>query len=532
MCKRLILFLCVIFLLGSCAQLGSPTGGPKDEKAPVLVAVFPENLATKIPTNLKKIRFEFDEYVKLDKSKKLIISPSLKTFPTIYPLSSPKKYIEIELNSDLEAETTYQFYFGNSIADNNEGNKYKNLSYVFSTGSYLDSLEIKGNIYAAREIDYSKTVVALYADSLNFDNPTFFTHQPKYLTTADSLGNYNLNYLAKGKYRMMAFLDETPDFNFDASKEMVAFSNELIDAEAKEASIKLKLMKQEPIYKAIATKQAGYGSIGVKIDAKPENLEITFTEDQIKDFHIEQNKDSITIWFDPAKQSFSEEKTTSIQVLAKNKEQTDTLKTNYYQQKKPELVLKPKDFDKSILSDYVLLSNVPVEFINLDSVFVYKDSTVVKFEIKLDQSKKSIIFDFKKEWGRKYEVKLNPGAIHDYFGTKNDSIAYTLYTEREQNFGTLELNWKTKIEVPFFLELKKISDKEIYKSNYITNEKTLSYDNLTPGKYEITIKLDEDKDGMWKSGNISQLRQAETEILLPDEIEIRPLWQVKQEIEF
>lgn len=56
------------------------------------------------------------------------------------------KYILIQWEDTLKANTTYNFNFGNSIADNNEGNVLPYYNFVFSTGSIIDSLYISGNV--------------------------------------------------------------------------------------------------------------------------------------------------------------------------------------------------------------------------------------------------------------------------------------------------------------------------------------------------------------------------------------------------
>ena len=54
--------------------------------------------------------------------------------------------MQIELMDSLHANTTYNFNFGQSIVDNNEGNPYPYFRYVFSTGGYVDSLKVSGTI--------------------------------------------------------------------------------------------------------------------------------------------------------------------------------------------------------------------------------------------------------------------------------------------------------------------------------------------------------------------------------------------------
>ena len=56
--KKLVvasLLIAGIFSFNSCARIGSPSGGPKDETPPVLEWARPDTLATNVSTNLKEI---------------------------------------------------------------------------------------------------------------------------------------------------------------------------------------------------------------------------------------------------------------------------------------------------------------------------------------------------------------------------------------------------------------------------------------------------------------------------------------------
>ena len=66
----------------------------------------------------------------------------MKQEPLILPTTA-SKFITIKINDTLQPNTTYSFNFGQSIADNNEGNPFNQFKYVFSTGDHIDSLSHK-----------------------------------------------------------------------------------------------------------------------------------------------------------------------------------------------------------------------------------------------------------------------------------------------------------------------------------------------------------------------------------------------------
>ena len=143
--SNLVLLIVIGLLFAQCANRGTPSGGEKDITPPVIIKSEPENFSTNFTA--KEIKIYFDEYIKIkDLQKQLIISPPMNTEPEITPLGSASKYITIKIFDTLQPNTTYAFNFGESIIDNNESNPYPYYRYVFSTGTYIDSLQVKGRV--------------------------------------------------------------------------------------------------------------------------------------------------------------------------------------------------------------------------------------------------------------------------------------------------------------------------------------------------------------------------------------------------
>ena len=136
----ILLFFCSGLFFAGCANTMAPSGGPKDSLAPIVVYMTPsfgtKNFAA------KRIMIEFNEYVKLkDQQKEFYTSPLMKRKPS---LMIKGRSIQVDIKDTLLENTTYSLNFGSSISDNNEDNPLNNLSYVFSTGSEIDSLVISG----------------------------------------------------------------------------------------------------------------------------------------------------------------------------------------------------------------------------------------------------------------------------------------------------------------------------------------------------------------------------------------------------
>ena len=184
----------------SCAKRGTITGGLKDTIAPTLKSSYPENYSVKF--NSKKIKLTFDENVKIKNlNKQLIISPPMKNELLVLP-TTPTKTLTITINDTLQPDTTYSLNFGQSIADNNEGNPLNQFKYIFSTGDYIDSLALGGRIKDAHDKEAAAFVsIMLYEANEKFNDSTIYKENPRYITnTLDSLKTFRLENLKAGKY--------------------------------------------------------------------------------------------------------------------------------------------------------------------------------------------------------------------------------------------------------------------------------------------------------------------------------------------
>ena len=191
--------------------------------APVLKYSSPKNFSTNFKGD--EIILGFDEYVKLKNlNKQLIISPPMKHEPLILPTNA-SKVITIKIKDTLQPNTTYSFNFGQSIADNNEGNAINQFKYVFSTGSYIDSLSIGGQIKDAYEKNVDNFVsVMLYEVNDTFKDSVIYKQSPRYITnTLDSLRTFKLENLKAGKYLLVALKDKGGNNKYNPKDDKIGF---------------------------------------------------------------------------------------------------------------------------------------------------------------------------------------------------------------------------------------------------------------------------------------------------------------------
>jgi Bacterial Ig-like domain len=208
----------ILATIGSgCAQIGAPTGGPKDTLAPVLVHADPALRTLHFSNN--KIVFTFDEYIDVkDIENNLLVSPYPKKNPTV---NNKLKTVTVLLKDSLLPNTTYSLNFGNAIMDIDEGNIIKNFTYVFSTGNIIDSEQVHGNVVlAASGLHDSTLLILLYK---NLADSAVQTTKPNYITRADRKGNFTFKYLPPGDYNIYALKDDDGSKTYDAKTKLFAF---------------------------------------------------------------------------------------------------------------------------------------------------------------------------------------------------------------------------------------------------------------------------------------------------------------------
>lgn len=215
------------FLAQHCANAVAPTGGPKDERPPVVVETLPENRSVNFIG--KKIEITFDEYITLENANQnVMISPPLSEKPDI---KLKNKTVIVKFKEDLASNTTYTINFGSAIKDLHEGNLFKDYVYSFSTGDVIDTLCIAGKVLNAEDKQpIENAYVSLYAaDRDNLDSLPLST-KPNYITKTDKEGKFSLNGLADKKYLVFALKDVNSNLYFDLPNEEVAFLDTLVPA--------------------------------------------------------------------------------------------------------------------------------------------------------------------------------------------------------------------------------------------------------------------------------------------------------------
>lgn len=504
--SNLILLFFIGLAIASCANRGTPDGGPKDETPPEITKAEPENFTTNFKGNT--ITITFNEFIKLKNiQKQLIISPPMKTQPEITPLSSASKSIVIKIFDTLQPNTTYAFNFGNSIVDNNEGNPYPYYRYVFSTGDYIDSLTVKGHIIDALKTKPETFVnVGLYEVDSTFNDSIVYREPPKYITnTLDSVTTFSIENIKAGKYFLVALKDGNGDYKFQQKTDQIGFYSTFITVPT-DSSYTVKLFNEELDFRASRPFQASEQKIGFGYEGSYEGMNITIKSEVPSNFDYRITKDEKTdtlyYWYKPkieadslifnvSKADFSKDYTVRI----RNKEQ-DTL------------VLR-QGGESGIKAPLLISGSIP--FVGFDvtkTSITNKDTLALDFKTNFDTITNTYGLNFDKTEDNNYTIKILPEAFEDFFGNKNkDTLNYKTATKKESDYGNIRLQL-ANATYPIIVQLTNEKG-EVKYEQYSKKQEDLDFLNINPGKYYLRVIFDTNGNGKYDTGNYLKKIQPE-----------------------
>jgi len=508
----------LFLILGACARVGQPTGGEKDISPPKIIKTTPANKALNFKG--KEIKIHFDEFIQLkDLNNNLLITPPQKNMPEITPMGTAAKEIRVKFKDSLLPNTTYVINFGESIQDYNEGNKMNNYQFIFSTGEKIDTLQLKGKV---KPLHFDKTpeniIVGLYPAETFMDS-LVYRETPYYVAKTDKNGNFQLNFLKNGNYKIVAIDDEVKNYIYNPNKEAIGFIDSLIQI-PRDSIINLYLFKESGKFKLDKLKQISKHHIQAKYSGNIDSLSFKFLSPIVDSIEILTAQKS-DIWY----KSDSD----SLKIELQSGKYKKLLKEKRTEQKDSLVVSINALVTLSPLDSLIIEGNIPIIDINKNKIELSRDSLPIPFKIvKLPRHRSLLKFD--KESEKKYSLKLYPQAVTDFLGNKNiDTITRKFEIAKSQEFGRLIL------EIPeakqdYFIELLD-SNKKIIRKSPTTQASKVDFQFLKPGKYFVRIILDKNKNNQWDTGNYLKHKKPENIIDIVSPIEIRANWEVNQKID-
>ena len=540
-------FVLSCFLLVSCAQMVTPSGGPKDVTPPKMIAEKPENSATHFSE--KTIKITFDEFVTLNNpTENVIFSPSLNQ-PAEF--TTKGKSVVVKINDTLQANTTYNIFFADCIQDFHEGNKLIGYNYAFSTGDSIDQHKLFGKVINAETNKPEAGVfVMLYENDID---SLPLTTRPYYLTKTDEQGEFILQHLKPNNYKIFALKDINSDLIFNLPNELIAFGDSMFQAKNNETDslqindiddiITLRMFQEEDTVQVLSpylNPQAGIYHFSFKIPVH--SIEFQIESDPIVDYlsSMSSTQDTLSIYL---KTFFKDEATIYITT---DFDRIDTVELSPYKtsqragkNSKParatlkiDLTNKDHLYSPTLLNfSYPVKPADSVEMLIIATSMTGKDTTPIYVNIPTGLILQlPVPFTFEPKIN--YTLWFKDSLFFGYDNTTNDTTTFSFSKKTEKDYGNLILNYKitNKNSADFIVELLSSNQKVVFR-DIISSSKTVEYNHLSPGAYRIKEIEDKNKNGKWDTGNYRKKVQPEKIFTIDKEIVIRGFWDIEENIE-
>jgi len=478
----------------ACARQSSPSGGAKDEKPPIVTEAHPGQESVNFSSD--KIVLEFSEYVRLNNiQNELIVSPYLEEKPDVYLKG---KKVVVKLSEALKKNTTYSFNFGNAIGDNTENNLAENLTYVFSTGTFIDSLTISGKVIDATNGQAVKEAYVFLYESTQ--DSLIFKQQPDYLCKTNENGFFEFMHLPQKTFQLAALNNSNNNFIYDNEKEQLAFYSEFIYPEDS-----LRFSNRLLLYQPVLSKQwqieipkdTGLFKLFVQNIDSPV---LRVISDSTKLYHYSYNytQDSIEVFYSSSKSQaqFAFFDTDSLLDTIRIKQtKADSLPNTF---KFQSWGTAKNQFNLLIDRPFQLASKYPIQVLDTSRFEVKEDSIKMKeltFSINPDNPR---LIDIQGSWLAEstYQFVVKDSAVATIFDQTNlvDTLLLspTSYTQIELNLTNADsLN-------RYVAELYEGNNKFLMAQNLDSLQTT--FNKVLPGNYSIKVIEDLNGNGKWDTG--------------------------------
>ncbi len=532
------LFLHVIILLmglafWGCANIGALTGGEKDIRAPKVV----EGKSTpNMQTNFtgRSFELEFDEYVELkDAFNQVVVSPPLEFRPEVTLKKGEVVRFEFDKKEVLREDATYTINFGSAIKDITAGNAADDLRFVFSTGDFIDSLTVRGNIVDAYTGKPAADVLFMMYD--NLADSVVRTERPFYFAKTSKDGSFLINNVKSDTFKVFALVDNNLNYKFDLDNETIGYLDDpIIVTDSTRNTIKIQVFEETKPIRILSKSLNNYGH--VKLVFNQSDPEVTVTAEDVGQkqyWHYE--KDTVHLWYDL----------------------TDSVDWNIYVQSDTvfydTLLVKRQDrsafLEKSklkpagntirkaeIQSPYLPMKiafNHPLEKWDTAAIVLLEDTLKIRVypEISIDEKNKKIV-SFTYPWREElpYTLQLFPTALTDVFGLQHDTVLINTSVSPRSQFGNLTLTINDMNPDTNYVVQLLDNKKELFTNSFQSDSNYVhSYGYLSPGNYSVQVIEDVNGNNKWDPGNYD-LKTKPERLIFRKLDELRAGWDLESEI--
>lgn len=510
-------------LLFRCANPGVLGGGPRDTIPPQVVVRYPALQTTHFQD--KEVYISFNEAVRSNNIKQeIIITPNIES--EAFEIFEKKYTIGLRFKQKLMDSTTYSIYFRNGIVDVTERNPAQDAFLIFSTGNFIDSLEISGScLDALTQEALDKVIVGLYPYQDTLDPSR---DRPLYLAKTDQIGKFQLTNLRSGTYYLFAIEDKNNNSRLDKN-EKIGYLEKPIQLDSQNIrDLHIELVRQDLEAPQIVSNRVSnqYGYFLVNFNEGLSEIQIS----PPTPYALTQAGRSLKLYPSDS---------TQIIIIAQDStgnQLQDSLKIfPGTRSGKEELKLQISE-NYQVYQQYLNLvveANQPIASAN-DSLFYAlfdKDTLNKHFFHQFKEVVHPNLWQFSLQLSFKdsASVYIEAGWLNGIWMDSSQTTWEKKYIHANpKDFGSIKIQVKN-IKPEWRIQLLEGKNNKLILEQAV--QEHLEFRGLMPGEYRIRFYEDRNQNQRWDTGNYKQKILHERVFLYPKVLRLKANWQIEEVVE-
>lgn len=513
--KKITQSLLVSWLLWSCAQPRLPTGGLKDTIPPHLLYSIPDSGA--LNYSKKSITLAFDEWIGENNLRsKLLITPQFEE-RNPYKVRIRKNKLEINFEHALDSNKTYTISLEEGITDLTERNLVQGLQIAFSTGPYIDTLSLFGEVHWAKKNEPVDQAV-IYLVSGEEDSLHFTEREPIYINRSNKEGGFKFVHLSPGAYRLFAFIDENKNQALNLETEAYAFIADTIHLTqpVKEKQQLALVQLDGSSFKCIGGRtQNNYFEVFYNKILNKYRVRHPTDTFSLPYSYITKKEKSIRFY----KNAFfkTPEDSLEIYIEAQDQQKNQRLDTFHISFDKQAFIKKEKknnnwfnikaeDLQKEVYSSdsfaLKLLFPLPIKSYTLDSIsYLYQDSlrrNISEQQFSWNHNFTQLNLADSVPTIDQFSIEIRATAFINVLGDSSKYYKKTYKAIDPQLYGRISGTVVSSVS-NYILEL---IDSNAQPLRSLHNPKTFFFDHISEGSYRFRYTEDHNQNGSWDAGHI------------------------------